>query len=106
VSFNIKGATGSAGTNGVTLAAIPSAFTTRTLVSGDNGKVLICASAQTATVNSGLTSGFGVSAKGLVTFTAGSGVTVNDIRTTGAANPWCSLTNIGSEIYDVVGSKP
>jgi hypothetical protein len=49
-------------------------------------------------------SGFGCGFKGTIAFTA-TGTTVNDVRTTGAANPWCSLIQIGTDTYDVVGSK-
>ncbi len=87
------------------LAAIgvPAAFTTRALTIADKSKNLICATAQVATVNLGLASGFTCSFKGDVTF-AGT-ATVTDVRTTGAANPWCSLQNTGTNTYDVVGTK-
>jgi len=81
----------------------PSAFTSRTLTSADNGATLVCASAQVATVNTGLPTGFGVAFKGVITFNGTA--TVTDVRTTGAANPWCSLVQTGTNTYDVVGSK-
>lgn len=81
----------------------PIAFTSRSLIDADSGANLICSSPQTATVNTGLESGFGVAIKGTISF-AGS-ATVNDVRTTGAANPWCSLLQTGTDTYDVVGGK-
>lgn len=81
----------------------PSAFTSRVLTSADNGAPLICASAQTATVNTGLPTAFGCSFKGAISF-AGT-ATVADVRTTGAANPWCALVQTGANTYDVVGGK-
>lgn len=83
----------------------PSTFTTRALVAADNSATLICATSQSATVNSGMPTGFGVGAKGTIAFVQGGGVTVNDVRTTGAANPWCSLIQTAANTYDVVGSK-
>ena len=81
----------------------PAAFTSRTLTVADHGKVLVCATAQTATVDTGLTAGFGCSFKGAISFTGTAAVT--DVRTTGAANPWCELINTGTNTYDVVGGK-
>lgn len=85
--------------------ATPSAFTTRALADADNGMVLVTTSAQTATVNAGMANGYGVAVKGQISFVAGSGVTINDLRSTGAANPWCALTQIAANTYDIVGSK-
>jgi hypothetical protein len=79
------------------------AFTSRTLTNDDDGWNLICGSAQVATVNTGLQVNFGCAFKGIITF-AGS-ATVNDVRTTGATNPWCAVVNIGSDTYDSVGTK-
>ena len=31
--------------------------------------------------------------------------TVTDVRTTGAANPWCALVQTGADTYDAVGGK-
>lgn len=81
----------------------PAAFTSRALTDVDHGKVLVCATAQTATVNTGLTAGTGCSFKGAISFTGTA--TVTDVRTTGAANPWCELINTGTDTYDVVGGK-
>jgi hypothetical protein len=86
-------------------SAVVGAFTTRALAASDNGATLICASAQTATVGAGLGAGFGLAAKGGISFTAGSGVTITDVRTTGAANPWCALVQTGTDTYDIVGGK-
>lgn len=82
---------------------VPSAFTSRALTDSDNGDVLVCGSSQTATVNTGLTSGFGCSFKGTIAFDGTA--TVTDVRTTGASNPWCALVQTGTDTYDVVGSK-
>ena len=86
---------------------VPTAFTTRSLANTDNGKNLICGSAQVATVPVGLASGFGCAFKGIITFTAPStGVAaVTDVRTTGATDPWCALMATGSDTYDCVGTK-
>lgn len=80
---------------------IPSSFTSRALTDLDNTNILICATAQVATVNTGLVSGFGCSFKGAVSF-AGT-ATVTDVRTTGATNPWCALIQTGTNTYDCVG---
>ena len=81
----------------------PAAFTSRALTDADNDKTLVCGSAQTATVNTGLDSGFGCAFKGAISFDGTA--TVTDVRTTGATNPWCALVNTGSDTYDVVGGK-
>lgn len=81
----------------------PGAFANRALVNGDNGHNLTCSAARVATVNTGLQTGFGCSFKGIITF-AGS-ATVNDVRTTGAANPWCALLQTDVDVYDCVGGK-
>jgi hypothetical protein len=83
----------------------PVAFTSRALTSADAGVTLVCSSAQAATVPAGLGSGFGCAIRGTVTVTAGSGATVNDVRTTGATSPYCALVQIGTDVYDVVGGK-
>lgn len=98
-------ATAAQGTEADTAAqiGIPAAFTTRALAAADNGKNLVCGSAQVATVNTGLASGFGCVFKGIITF-AGT-ATVTDVRTTGATNPWCALCQTGTDTYDCVGTK-
>lgn len=75
----------------------------RTLTNADNAKNLICTGSRTFTVNTGLVAGFGCSFKGTVAF-AGT-ATITDVRTTGAANPWCALCATGTDTYDIVGSK-
>lgn len=82
---------------------VPAAFTSRALTAADDGYTLVCASSQTATVNTGLASGFGCAFKGAISF-AGT-ATVTDVRTAGAANPWCALVQTGADTYDAVGSK-
>jgi hypothetical protein len=82
----------------------PGAFTSRALAASDNGATLVCSAAQAATVPAGLGSGFGCTIKGTVTIT-GSGATVNDLRSTGATNPYCALVQIGTDVYDIVGGK-
>lgn len=103
----VTGGIGILGPGGAQVAgnAAPYAFTSRALAAVDNGMTLICASAQTATVNASMPVGFGLAFKGAISFTAGSGVTISDVRTTGAANPWCALTQTGVDTYDVVGTK-
>jgi hypothetical protein len=86
-----------------TAVRAPSPFTSRVLVDADDGSTLVCATAQTATVNAGMVAAFGCAFKGPVSF-AGS-ATVTDVRTTGATNPWCALVQTGANTYDVVGSK-
>ena len=107
VSKDVTGGVGIIGPNGKQIGgtASPYAFTTRALDEADNGQTRVCASAQTATVNASMPVGFGVAFKGAISFTAGSGVTITDVRTTGAANPWCALTQTGVDTYDVVGTK-
>jgi hypothetical protein len=80
-------------------------FTSRALTTADNGSTLVCGSAQVATVPAGLGAGFGVAVKGSITFANGAGVTVSDVRTSGAASPWCALVQTGVDAYDVVGGK-
>ena len=80
-----------------------SAFTSRAMTNDDDGGNFICGSAQVATINTGLQVNWGVAFKGIITF-AGS-ATVNDVRTTGATNPWCAVVNIGADVYDCVGTK-
>ena len=81
----------------------PSAFTSRVLTNADDGATLVCGSAQTATVNTGLWSGFGCAIKGSISFDGTA--TVTDVRTSGAANPWCALVQTGTDTYDAVGGK-
>ena len=81
----------------------PATFTARALTNADDGTTFVCASAQVATVNTGLVSGFGCAFKGAVTFVGSA--TVTDVRTTGSANPWCSLVQTAANGYDVVGTK-
>jgi hypothetical protein len=83
----------------------PFSFTTRELTSKDDGDVLVCNSQQTATINSGMYSGFGCAFRGEVVFAAGSGVTLTDLRAAGATTPWCAVINTGNNTYDIVGSK-
>ena len=89
----------------ITDLARPMAFTSTALQSHNDGATMICATAQTATVPTGLQSGFGMSFKGAISFTAASGVTLNDLRTSGATNPWCALVQIGTDTYDILGTK-
>lgn len=85
--------------------AAPSSFTTRSLTSKDDGDVLICATSQTATVPAGLFAGFGCAFRGAVSFTADAGVTLTDLRQSGATTPWCALVNTDTNVYDIVGTK-
>lgn len=106
-SVNVNGGVGIIGPDGKQVAgtASPYAFTTRALAETDNGQTRVCASAQVATVDASMPVGFGVAFKGAISFTAGSGVTITDVRTTGSSNPWCALTQTGVDTYDVVGTK-
>lgn len=78
-------------------------FTSRELTNDDDGYSLLCATAQVATVNTGLQVNFGCAFKGTITFDGTA--TVTDVRATGATNPWCSLIRTGADTYDVVGTK-
>jgi hypothetical protein len=83
------------------------AMTTRTTTDSDDAGVFTAASAVTVTVHSGAKTGFGfyISGAGVVTFAGASGVTVTDKRTTGSTNPVAALVQIGTNAYEVVGSK-
>ena len=94
------GYTGPTGNNGA--PGIPSAFTTRSLTGTDNGNLLVCGSAQVATVPTGMVSGFGCAFDGDISFT---GATCTDVRSTVAANPWCALVNVNTNVYKVLGGK-
>lgn len=83
----------------------PSNTGTRPLVAADNCSTLVAIGSPTLTVPAGLPTGFGIAVKATVTFVAGPGVTVNDVRSQGAPDPWCALIQIGPDIYDVVGGK-
>lgn len=97
-----------------TTATGPSTETVdRALTVADASARLICAAARTFTVNPGMGFNFGPAAfgAGVVTFAAGATVagqppvTINDNRTSGAANPACALVCVGENAYNVVGSK-
>lgn len=83
------------------------AMTTRTTTDADDAGIFTTASAATVTVHSGAKTSFGfyISGAGAVTFAGASGVTVTDKRTTGATNPSCALVQIGTNAYEVIGSK-
>lgn len=105
VSKDVTGGIGILGPNGKQIGGdgSPHAFTSRELTDADNGLIHICASAQVATVNIGRVAGFVPFFKGPISFNGTA--TVTDVRTTGAANPWCALTQTGVDTYDVVGTK-
>lgn len=84
---------------------IPSAFTSRTLTSADNGASLVAAGAAVATVNTGLPTGFGCAFYGAGAVTFAGTATVTDYRTTGASNPSCALVQLGTDTYSVYGTK-
>jgi hypothetical protein len=88
---------------GQPLRGIPRSFASRVITQNDDEGVFICSGSPTATVNLDLYPGFGCSFKGAVTFTGAA--TITDLRSTGAASPWCSLVNTGTGTYDVVGTK-
>lgn len=91
----------SSGGTGGNVVGVPSAFSNRALTAADNGNVLVCASSLTATVNTGLPSGFGCAFKGDISFNGTA--TVTDVRESGASNPWCALVQVGVDAYNVVG---
>lgn len=84
---------------------VPSAFTSRALTGADKSKHLICATAQVATVDAGLGAGFSCSFRGTISFDGEGTATLNDVRTTGAILPWCTLMQTGADAYDIVGNK-
>lgn len=80
---------------------IPSAeAVNRLLTVNDNGKSLICAGTPTFTLNTGMVTGFGCAFKGSPNFTGTA--TINDVRVSGTANPWCALKQIGLDVYDLI----
>lgn len=86
--------------------ATPSNISGALTASADiDGAVLIATAAATITIDAGMSVGFGFSVKGVVSFAAGAGVTINDLRTSGSASPWCCVVQIGTNQYDVLGSK-
>ena len=78
---------------------------TYTAIDADDGKIWPTPVNCTVTVNTGLIAGFGqgFTGAGVVSF-AGT-ATVTDKRTTGATNPVCSLVNIGTNTYEIWGTK-
>lgn len=78
---------------------------TYTAIEADDGKIWPTPVNCVVTVNTGLPTGFGqgFSGAGVVSF-AGT-ATVTDKRTTGATNPVCSLVNIGTNTYEIWGTK-
>ena len=78
----------------------------RALTTSDNGTTFVCSSTPQFTVPTYLQPGFFCRFKAACTF---SGAEITDVRTTGAANPWCELIQtsmaVGSQTYDVVGTK-
>lgn len=83
---------------------------TYTAVEADDGKIWPTPVDCAVTVNTGLLAGFGqgFTGAGVVSFVAGAGVTFPadyDKRTAGAANPVCSLVNIGLNTYEIWGTK-
>jgi hypothetical protein len=90
---------------GVGIGVVLAESASRDLVTADDGHTLICTSNPTFMVKTSLRPDFGVAAKGACTFTAGTSVTVTDVRMTGAIDPWCALVCTGTNTYDVVGGK-
>jgi len=78
---------------------------TYTAIEADDGKIWPTPVNVAVTVNTGLPAGFGqgFSGAGVVSFTGTA--TVTDKRTTGATNPVCSLVNIGTNTYEIWGTK-
>ncbi len=85
---------------------IVSGFTSRALAATDNYATIIPTdAAQTATINTGLATGFGCFFTKNATVTAGAGVTVTDNRVAGATNPSFAVIAVGANAYILVGSK-
>ena len=78
---------------------------TYTAIEADDGKIWPTPVNCAVTVNTGLPSGFGqgFSGAGVVSFTGTA--TITDKRTTGATNPVCSLVNVGTNTYEIWGTK-
>ena len=78
---------------------------TYTAIDADDGKIWPTPVNCAVTVNTGLIAGFGqgFTGAGVVSFTGTA--TVTDKRTPGAANPVCSLVNIGTNTYEAWGTK-
>lgn len=87
----------------VVIGGAPSAFASRALTVDDDSEVLVCATSQTATVNTGLPTDFGCTFSGPVSF-AGT-ATVTDKRSAGDADPTCSLVQTGANAYKAIGTK-
>jgi hypothetical protein len=83
------------------------ALTTRNTTDADDAGVFTTASAITATIHLGAKAGFGfyISGAGVVTVAGAGGVTVTDKRTTGATNPVAAVVQVGTNAYEVIGSK-
>lgn len=80
----------------------PEAFD-RTLTDVDSTGQSTCVGTRVFTLDIGRMGGFTRSFKGTCSFIGTAAIT--DVRTTGSANPWCSLVQTGVDTYDVVGSK-
>lgn len=76
-------------------------FVSRALTKDDNGKTLLCLTAQVATVNKDLPKDFGCAFSGPVSFTGTA--TVGEKRTAGDADPVCALLYVGVDSYKAVG---
>ena len=78
---------------------------TYTAIDAYDGKIWPTPVNCAVTVNTGLIAGFGqgFSGAGVVSFTGTA--TVTDKRTSGAANPVCSLVNTGTNTYEIWGTK-
>lgn len=108
----IQGPTGPIGPE-PTLNVVDNAATAITLADTENNKIVRCtaATAVTVTVPSTLAAGFSCmviqAGAGQVTFTAGSGTTLNSfgalVRTAGQHAP-ASLIRVGSGIYNLSGN--
>ena len=99
---------GNGGFNGVDLSGgTPSAFTSRALTDADQNARFEVSTAQVATVNTGLRADFACTflGAGALTFDGTADPTAQDYRTTGAANPICSLLKLADGSLAVYGGK-
>ena len=78
---------------------------TYTAIEADDGKIWPTPVNCAVTVNTGLPAGFGQGFSGAGVVSSTGTATITDKRTAGAANPVCSLVNIGTNTYEIWGTK-
>jgi hypothetical protein len=87
---------------GSTLASIITAGKTTDSLNGAEG---INGAGGSAIIHSGAIQPFGFGGYGACSFTGDTGVTVVDIRNTGATNPVWAIQPTGANSYNIIGSK-